>query len=88
VAASAQTASKRPLNHRDYDGWKVISSQVLSRDGKFLAYALFPEEGDGELVIRDLVTGKEFHESAGSVPPAPDTTNFEAPAEAAAARGL
>jgi hypothetical protein len=32
--ATAQTASKRPLNHRDYDAWKAISSQVLSRDGK------------------------------------------------------
>jgi dipeptidyl aminopeptidase/acylaminoacyl peptidase len=88
LAAGAQTAGKRPLNHRDYDPWKTISSQVLSRDGKFLAYALFPEEGDGELVIRDLVTGKEFHENAGSVPPAPDTTDFEAPAAAAAARSL
>ena len=86
--AGAQTAGKRALTHRDYESWKTISSQVLSRDGKFLAYALFPEEGDGELVIRDLVTGKELHESAGSVPPPPDTQNFEAPAEAAAARGL
>jgi dipeptidyl aminopeptidase/acylaminoacyl peptidase len=88
VAAGAQTAGKRPLNHRDYDPWKTISSQVLSRDGKFLAYALFPEEGDGELVIRDLVTGKEFHENAGSVPPVPDTQDFEAPAAAAATRSL
>ena len=84
----AQTAGKRPLNHRDYEAWKTISSQVFSRDGKFLAYALFPEEGDGELVIRDLVTGKELHEGAGSVPPPPDTQNFEAPAEPAAARSL
>jgi dipeptidyl aminopeptidase/acylaminoacyl peptidase len=89
LAATAQTPAKRPLNHRDYDGWKAISNQVLSRDGKFLAYALFPEEGDGELVIRDLVTGKEFRENAGSVPPAPDTQNFEAPAaDTVAARGL
>ena len=88
AVAGAQTAGKRALSHRDYEAWKTISSQVLSRDGKFLAYALFPEEGDGELVIRDLVTGKELHESAGSVPPAPDTQNFEAPAEAATARSL
>jgi len=35
AAAFAQTA-KRPLEHRDYDGWRAIQSEVLSRDGKFL----------------------------------------------------
>jgi dipeptidyl aminopeptidase/acylaminoacyl peptidase len=89
TGAYAQTPAKRPLNHRDYDGWRAIQSQALSRDGKFLAYALFPEEGDGEFVIRNLTTGKEVRESAGSVPPAPDNTNFEVPAaEQAAARSI
>ncbi len=75
----ALAQAKRPLNHRDYDGWKSIQSQVLSRDGKFLAYALFPEEGDGELVVRNLTTGKELHENAGAVPTAPDNANTEEP---------
>jgi hypothetical protein len=78
-ALVAPAQSKRPLSHRDYDGWKSISSQVLSRDGRFLAYALFPEEGDGELVVRNLATGKELHENAGTVPPAPDSTDTEVP---------
>jgi hypothetical protein len=47
AVAVAQTPAKRPINHRDYDKWRSIQSQVLSRDGKFLAYALFPQEGDG-----------------------------------------
>jgi hypothetical protein len=81
LAAIAQTPAKRPLHHRDYDPWKTISGQVLSHDGKFLAYSLFPEEGDGEIVIRNLATGKEVRDNAGSLPPAPDTQNFEAPAE-------
>lgn len=80
LAGIAQTA-KRPLNHRDYDPWRAIQGQVLSHDGKFLAYSLFPEEGDGEIVVRNLSTGKEARENAGSLPPAPDTQNFEAPAE-------
>src|SRR5258706_14706860 len=91
AVAVAQTPAKRPLNHRDYDKWKSIQSQVLSRDGKFLAYALFPQEGDGELVVRNLATGKEARESVGAVPAPPDNTNFEAPAaaaDAAAARNL
>jgi dipeptidyl aminopeptidase/acylaminoacyl peptidase len=74
--AMAQT--KRPLQHRDYDGWNSIQSQVLSRDGKFIAYALFPEDGDGALVVRNLTTGKELRESAGSPPPAQDNTDVEA----------
>jgi len=81
LAGIAQTPAKRPLHHRDYDSWRTISGQTLSRDGKFLAYSLFPEEGDGEIVVRNLATGKESRESAGSLPPAPDTQNFEAPAE-------
>src|SRR5580704_15895542 len=82
LAGIAQTPAKRPLHHRDYDPWKTISGQVLSHDGKFLAYSLFPEEGDGEIVVRNLATGKEVRDGAGSLPPAPDTQNFEAPAEA------
>src|SRR5580704_9999216 len=82
LAGIAQTPAKRPLHHRDYDPWKTISGQVLSHDGKFLAYSLFPEEGDGEIVVRNLATGKEVRDGAGSLPQAPDTQNFEAPAEA------
>lgn len=84
----AQTAAKRPLNHRDYDGWRTIQNQALSRDGKFLAYALFPEEGDGELVVRNLTTGKELRENCGPQPPAPENSGEEPSETAAAARGI
>jgi dipeptidyl aminopeptidase/acylaminoacyl peptidase len=77
-ATLAFAQSKRPLHHRDYDGWRSIQSEVLSRDGKFLAYALFPEDGDGELVVRNIATGKELRENAGSPPPAQDNTDVEA----------
>jgi dipeptidyl aminopeptidase/acylaminoacyl peptidase len=89
LLAGAQTA-KRPLEHRDYDSWRSIQNNILSRDGKFLAYGLFPEEGDGELVVRNLTSGKEVREGAGAIPPAPDNTNFEAPAgeQGGAGRGL
>jgi len=88
LAGIAQTSAKRPLHHRDYDPWKTIAGQVLSHDGKFLAYSLFPEEGDGEIVVRNLASGKEVRDGAGSLPPAPDTQNFEAPAEAPAAAAM
>src|ERR1700681_3949572 len=77
--ASAQSG-KRPLNHKDYDGWRSIASPHLSNDGKFLAYGLFPQEGDGEVVIRNLVTGKEQREPAGARPaPTPAATPEEGP---------
>ncbi|HLJ51474.1 MAG TPA: prolyl oligopeptidase family serine peptidase [Bryobacteraceae bacterium] len=71
-------AQKRPLTHNDYDAWRNIRSQHLSRDGKYLAYALFPQEGDGEFIVRNLATGKEWHESAGQTPP-PPRPNYEEP---------
>ena len=80
LAVFAQTA-KRPLNHRDYDGWRTIQSQALSRDGKFLAYALVPEEGDGQLVVRNLASGQEIRENCGSAPPAGPESGEETPSE-------
>lgn len=71
-------AQKRPLTHSDYDSWRHIQNQRLSDDGKFLAYALFPQEGDGELVVRNLTTGKEFREGIGQLPP-PPPANFADP---------
>jgi dipeptidyl aminopeptidase/acylaminoacyl peptidase len=77
--AVAQTA-KRPLNHKDYDGWHTITGQRLSNDGKFLAYGVFPQEGDGEVVIRNLITGKDTHLPAGARPqPVPSTAVEEGP---------
>jgi dipeptidyl aminopeptidase/acylaminoacyl peptidase len=75
----AAQPAKRPLTHKDYDGWRAIAGQQLSRDGKFVAYSVFPQEGDGEVVVRDLASGKEFREPVGVRPPPapPDPTNPE-----------
>src|SRR4051794_39737753 len=83
--AVAQTA-KRPLTHRDYDGWRSITSQRLSPDGKWLAYGLFPQEGGGGAIVRNLVTGKEQRAPAGVRPqPAPAGDAEEGPAPVARA---
>ena len=52
--ASSQPPAKRPLKHADYAGWKSLQAPVLSPDGAVVAYALAPEEGDGEFVARNL----------------------------------
>jgi hypothetical protein len=85
AAVSLAQVAKRPLTHKDYDGWHTIVGQRLSPDGKFLAYALFPEEGDGEVVVRNLVTGKDTRFPAGARPqPSGAATDEGPPPEARA----
>jgi dipeptidyl aminopeptidase/acylaminoacyl peptidase len=71
VLAFSAFAQKRPLTHQDYDAWRSISSQHLSADGNYLGYALFPQDGDGEFVARNLKTGQEWRVPIGARPPAP-----------------
>src|SRR5690242_484263 len=73
--------AKRPITHQDYDSWKSIHNAALSRTGRYVAYGLFPQEGDGALVVRDLSTGKEMRENAGELPPPlpPDPNSEEPP---------
>ncbi|MCY7387382.1 MAG: hypothetical protein LH481_04850, partial [Burkholderiales bacterium] len=74
--------AKRPIAHSDFDAWRTIATPVLSRDGKWLAYSVQPQDGDGDLVIRELATGKEQRESVGLLPPpmtAPNEENPDAP---------
>jgi dipeptidyl aminopeptidase/acylaminoacyl peptidase len=63
-----QSVAKRPLTHNDYDSWRTIQSSRLSRDGTFLAYALTPQDDDGEIVVRNLTTGIEYRHGIGSNP--------------------
>src|ERR1700729_3842318 len=73
-------AQKRPITAKDFDSWRTINGQVLSPDGHYVAYGVFPLEGDGEVVVRNLSTGKDTHENAGELPPPPpDDPNAEGP---------
>src|SRR5205085_5096311 len=74
-SALAQTqtapAAKRALTHQDYDSWRSIVSSQVSRDGKFVAYAYVPEDGDGEIVVRSIATGVDWRAPRGYRPPVP-----------------
>jgi len=63
-----QSVAKRPLTHSDYDSWRTIQSQRLSRDGVFLAYALTAQDDDGEIVVRNLRSGVEWRYGIGTSP--------------------
>jgi dipeptidyl aminopeptidase/acylaminoacyl peptidase len=78
TAFAQQAAKKRPLTHNDYDSWRAIQGQSLSRDGKFVAYALVPQDGDGEVVVRNLATGAEWRAPRGAAPVNPPQRSPEA----------
>jgi dipeptidyl aminopeptidase/acylaminoacyl peptidase len=64
-------SAKRPLTHQDYDSWRSIQAQQISRNGKFIAYAFMPQDGDGEIVVRSLASGTEWRAPRGYRPPVP-----------------
>lgn len=72
-AAQAQqpATTKRALTHNDYDSWRSIQAPQVSRDGKFVAYAYTPQDGDGEIVVRNVATGVEWRAPRGYRPPVP-----------------
>ena len=66
--SGAPAGVKKPLSYDAYDGWRTIQGTALSRDGQWLVYALVPQDGDGELVVRNLKTDKEFRAARGRQP--------------------
>jgi dipeptidyl aminopeptidase/acylaminoacyl peptidase len=51
-------SQKKPLDPTVYDGWQRIGERVLTADGKYIAYTVVPQEGDGRLYIR--ATGDSY----------------------------
>ena len=44
-------AQKKTIDHSVYDGWQNIGERSISNNGKYVVYAVNPQEGDGTLVI-------------------------------------
>lgn len=61
--------AKRPVTFADYDSWNRITSSTISNDGKWVAYALQPQVGDGQVVAREIASGKEIRVPIGMQPP-------------------
>jgi dipeptidyl aminopeptidase/acylaminoacyl peptidase len=64
-------ATKRPLRHQDYDSWHSIQAPQISRDGKFVAYSFMAQDGDSEIVARNIASGAEWRAPRGYHPPVP-----------------
>ena len=50
------SAQKKILDHTVYDSWKSIGERMISNNGRWVAYTVNPQEGDGELVIQEPET--------------------------------
>ena len=71
VGAQTAAPAKRALTHQDYDSWRSVLASQISRDGKFVAYAYVPQDGDGEIVVRNIATGVDWKAPRGYRPPVP-----------------
>ena len=62
-------AEKKMLDHTSFDMWESVSNHPFSRDGKWGAYSVNPQEGDGTLTFYST-RGKERIEVARGYNPA------------------
>ena len=51
VFQMAAAQKLKPISHADYDDWKSLTHQTISRDGGFVAYEINPFKGDGYLYL-------------------------------------
>jgi dienelactone hydrolase len=68
LSAGEAVPGKKPLTYDAYDSWRSIRGTALSRDGAWLVYALVPQDGDGELVARNLRSSAELRAPRGTDP--------------------
>ncbi|MBL8737028.1 MAG: hypothetical protein JNL12_11415, partial [Planctomycetes bacterium] len=60
LASLLPAQSPRALTHDDYDGWKSLRGIAHAQDGRWVAYAIEPQWGDGVLEVRE-VAGPGLH---------------------------
>jgi dipeptidyl aminopeptidase/acylaminoacyl peptidase len=57
---------KKTLTHSVYDFWQENTERFVSNDGKYFVYGQNPQEGDGKIIICELVTARVDSVSRGS----------------------
>jgi dipeptidyl aminopeptidase/acylaminoacyl peptidase len=63
----AQSAQKKALTQADWDRWRSINNPTLSNDGKWAAYTLQPQVGDGEFVVHATSGTTEYRVPVGYI---------------------
>jgi hypothetical protein len=59
IAQPTLSSSKKALDHTVYDSWKEITYEELTPDGKYAAFTINPQDGDGKLVFYNLKTAMQ-----------------------------
>ena len=67
LLASPVLAQKKALTQADWDRWQSITGTAISNDGKWVAYTLTPQVGDGEFVIRSTSGATEYRVPVGYI---------------------
>jgi dipeptidyl aminopeptidase/acylaminoacyl peptidase len=67
VFATPALAQKKALTQADWDRWRSIQGATLSNDGKWVAYTLAPQVGDGEFVVRSTTGTTEYRVPVGYI---------------------
>lgn len=80
-------AQKKALTQADWDRWRSIQGATLSNDGKWVAYTLSPQVGDGEFVVRSTSSATEYRVPVGYIGRANNTPGGLRPAGGGAPAG-
>ena len=67
---------KIPLDHTVYDTWQSVKEVVYQPQGQFFAYTIMPQEGDGQLFIKDLKSNWEYKLPRGAQPTFSDNGKY------------
>jgi dipeptidyl aminopeptidase/acylaminoacyl peptidase len=49
--------TKKALSHEVYDSWKEVNFKAITADGKYAAFTINPQDGDGKVVMHDIKAG-------------------------------
>jgi len=82
VPAHSALAQKKALTQADWDRWRSIQGAALSNDGRWAAYTLSPQVGDGEFVVHSTSGSIEYRIPVGYIGRANNTPGGARPAGA------
>ena len=60
IFCQASVAQKKPLDHSVYDGWQNTGEKKISNNGKWIAYTIDVQEGDGQLVLQQSANNRKI----------------------------